>query len=110
MVDIGYLVSWLVSVTIFLKHTCLPFICCVSSSKAHWPSFKKCKICILDGHIYESEDFILDMFTIKDNSAEFQLSEHQGSIHKFNSVFEDKLRILDKASFSLVQFVFWSWP
>lgn len=56
-------------------------------------------------HIYKSEDFILDVFTGKDNSAEFQLSEHQGSIHKLNSGFEEKLRILDKVFLSLVQFV-----
>jgi len=46
------------------------------------------------------------MFNIKDNSAEFQLSEQQASIHKLNSGFEDKLRILDKGFFSFVQFVF----
>lgn len=77
----------------------------MTSSKSHWPSFKK-HVCIFNVHIYKSDDFILDMFTIKDNSAEFQLSEHQESIHKLNSGLEDKTRTLDKGSFSLLQFVF----
>lgn len=70
MVGISYLVWWLVGVLFFFKHNWLSFI----SSVTHWPSFKK-HVCALDVHLYKSEDFILDMFTIKDNSAEFQLSE-----------------------------------
>ena len=77
----------------------------MTSSKSHCPSLKK-RVCISYVHIYKSDDFILDMFNIKDNSAEFQLSEQQASIHKLNSGFEDKLRILDKGFFSFVQFVF----
>lgn len=39
------------------------------------------------------------MFTFKDNSAVSLVLEHQETIHMPNSGFEDKLSILDKASF-----------